>query len=136
MYTLLCNMYSTKFDAGTLKCRKIARRLHGAIMPNVRSLYFLWLQTDACCIVKNIKPWGLGMFSGDVVDSPNAVLKHIFLVASARGRGRGTKVEQELRLLRQAITWAFLYKELPRWMGRENRTPIHIEQLAQTMRDF
>ena len=95
------------------------------------SLYFLWWQNDACRVSKNIKPWGLGMFSGDVVDSLDEVLEDIFLVASAQERGRGTKVEQELRLLRQAITGAFLYKELPRWIGRENRTRIHSRQVLR-----
>ena len=102
----------------------------------MRSLHFLWSQKDACRVIENIKPWGLAMFSGAVVQSMNAVLQDIFLVASARGGGCGTKVEGELRLSRQAMTRAFVYKGLPRWIGRENGTPIHIQQLVQTMRDF
>ena len=39
IYTLLCNMYSTIFNPKVLKRRKIARRFHAAIMPNVRSLW-------------------------------------------------------------------------------------------------
>ena len=99
MYSLLCNMYSTKFNAKTLKCRKIARRFHAAIMPNGRSLYFLWLQKNARRIMKNIKPWPLAMFFGDVVESMNAIPKNFFLVACAREGGLGTELEEELRLL-------------------------------------
>ena len=79
----------------------------------MRSYYFLWREKHARCVIKGIAPWGLVMFSGDVVESMNAIPKHIFLTATARARGGGTSPERDPGLLMQAMRRALLHKELP-----------------------
>ena len=102
----------------------------------MRSYYFLWLEKHALRVLKGIAPRGLAMFSGDVVESMNAILEDIFLTATARGRGGGTSTERDARLLLQAMRRVFLHKELPRWVGRAHKAPVHIEEMAQILREF
>ena len=102
----------------------------------MRSYYFLWLKKHARRVLKGIAPWGLAMFSGDVVESINAILKEIILTATARGAGGGTSTERDARLLFQAMRRAFLHKELPRWVGRAHRPLVHIGEMTHIWREF
>ena len=69
MYMLLQNLYSTRYNAKALKCKRMAKKFRQAILPTVRSYYFLWPEKHAARVLKRIAPWGLAMFSGDVVES-------------------------------------------------------------------
>ena len=137
MYMLLQNLYSTRYNAKALKCKRIAKTFRQAILPMVRSYYFLWLEQHASRVLKQIAPWGLLMFSGDVVESMNAILKDFFLTATARGGGGGgTSTERDARLLMQAMRRAFLHKKLPPWVGRAHKAPVHIEEMAHILHEF
>ena len=136
MYMLLQNLYSTRYNAKALKCKRIAKKFRKAILPTVCSYYFLWLEKHARPVLKGIAPWGLAMFCGDVVESMNAILKDIFLTATARGGGGGTSTERDARLLLQAMRRALLHKELPRLVGRAHKAPVHIEEMAHILREI
>ena len=136
MYMLLQNLYSTRYNAKALKCKRIAKKFRKAILPTVRSYCFLWLGKHARRVLKLIAPWGLAIFSGDVVESMNAILNDIFLTAMARGGGGRTSAEQDPRLLMQATRGAFLHKELPGWVGRAHKAYVHIEATACILREF
>ena len=133
---LLQNLYGTRYNARALKCKRNATKFRQAILPTVRSYYFLWLEKHAPRVLKGIAPWGLAMFSGEVVESMNAILKDIRLRATARGGGGGTSTEWVARLLLQAMRRAFLHKELPRWAGRAHKAPVHIEGMTHILREF
>ena len=47
MYMLLQKPYSTPYNAKALKCKQIAKRFGQAILPTVRSYYFLWLEKQS-----------------------------------------------------------------------------------------
>ena len=87
----------------------------------MRSYYFLWLEKHARRVLKGIAPWGLAVFSGDVVESINAILKDSFLRVTDRGGGDGTSAERDGRLLMQAMRRGCLHKKLPRWVGRAHK---------------
>ena len=72
-------------------------------------------QYDAAEVLKNLHPWGCGMFCGDIVESLNYIFKNHFLCSSARGGGKGTSMEGDRRLVTQALERLFLAKEMPRW---------------------
>ena len=136
MYMLLQNLYSTRYNAKALRCKLIAQKNRLAILPTVRSNYLAWLEKYARRVLKGIEPWGLAIISGDVVESMNAILKDIFLTATPRGGGGGTSTERDARLLLQAMCRAFLHKELPQWVGRAHKAPMHIEEMAHILREF
>ena len=112
------------------------QKFRQVILPTVRSYYFLWLEKHARRVLKGIAPWVLAMFSGNVVESMNAILKDILLTATARGGGGGTTIKRHARLLLQAMRRAFLHEELPRWVGRAHKGPLHIEEMAHILREF
>ena len=113
---LLTAMQSWRYEAAALsKCKRVARRFQKLICPHKRSPYLLWLRREATEVLKNIYPWGAGMFSGDIVESLNYILKDHFLCSSGRGGGPGGRVARDKRLLKQAHERIFLAKELPRW---------------------
>ena len=116
MANLLTAMQSWRYEAAALsKCKRVARRFQKSICPHKRSPYLLWLRTEATEVLKNIYPWGAGMFSGDIVESLNYILKDHFLCSSGRGGGPGGRVARDKRMLKQAQERIFLAKELPRW---------------------
>ena len=93
MYMLLQNPYTTRYNVKALKGKRIAKKFRQAILPTVRSYYFLWMEQHARRMLKGIAPPELAMFSGDVVESMNAILKDIFLTATARAGGGGLVVQ-------------------------------------------
>ena len=91
------------------------KKFKRTICPTIRSPYLLWLQFDAPGVLKNLHPWGCGMFSGNIVESLNYLFKDHFLCSSARGGGKGTPTERDTRLVTQALERLFLANEMPRW---------------------
>ena len=107
-----------------------------AILPTVRPYYFLCLEKHVCRVLERNAPWGLAMFSGDVVECMNAIPKDIFLTTTARGDRGGTSTERDAPLLLQAMCRALLHKELRRCLGRAHKAPVHIEEMAHILREF
>ena len=115
MASLLTALKIWEFNSNTLDCKSIAKKFKRTIWPTIRSPYLLWLQFDAPEVLKNLHLWGCGMFSGDIVESLNYLLKDHFLCSWARGGGKGTPTECDTRLVTQALEHLFLAKEMPRW---------------------
>ena len=100
MASLLTALQSWEFNSNVLNCKSIAKKFKRTICPTIRSPYLLWLQFDAPEVLKNLHPWGCGMFSRDIVESLNYLFKDHFLWSSARGGGKGTPTERDTRLAR------------------------------------
>ena len=97
----------TIIDSGYIQMNNVyyrGRIMLGGDSPWLRLLF-----------LKNIYPWGAGMFSGDIVESLNYILKDHFLCSGGRGGGPGGRVARDKRMLKQAHERIFLAKELPRW---------------------
>ena len=129
-------LYSTYHKPSTLKCAKVARRFQEEICPRLRSPYLLWLCRDARRVLEAIRPWGCAMFSGDVLESLNAILKDISLTATSRGGEKGTPEEQLIELLFQAMSRGFLYKEMPHWREVEGLGAVQIQHCADVAREY
>ena len=72
---------------------------------------------DATVTIQAIRPYGLGMFSGDLLEGSNKVLKDIWSSFCDRGGGARTLVPRRMKRLRQVNEHLFLYFEVPRWNG-------------------
>ena len=113
MASLLTALQSWEFNSNALNSKSIAKQLKRTICPTIRLPYLLWLQYDAPEVLKNLHPWGSGMFSGNIVESLNYLFKDHFLCSSARGGWKGTPTERDMRLVTQALERLFLAKEIP-----------------------
>ena len=70
------------------RCRAIAAAFHEHCAPRSASLYLLFLEEDADRLLKDIRPFGMAMFSNDIFESLNMFLKQGFNEHSARGGGK------------------------------------------------
>ena len=71
----------------------------------------------------------MGMFSGDLLESANAVIKDMHNNYSNRARGKGAKTnigEALLRVVQQCQARIILGNELPRWEGRTKGHVVHV----------
>ena len=100
--SLLTALKSWEFNSNALNCKSITKKFKRTFCPTIRSPYLLWLQFDAPEVLKNLHPWGCGMFSDDIVESLNYLFKDHFLCSSASGGGEGTRPERDTRLVTQA----------------------------------
>ena len=89
MASLLTALQSWEFNSNALTCKSIARKFKQTIFPTIRSPYLLWPQYDAPEVLKNLHPWGCGMFSGDIVESLSYLFEDHFLCFSTSGGGKG-----------------------------------------------
>ena len=71
MASLLTALQSWEFNLFIVNCKSIAKKFKNTICPTIRSSYLLWLEYDAPEVLKNLHPWGCGMFSGDIVELLN-----------------------------------------------------------------
>ena len=78
MYMLLGDMYGTMFEEGALQAPEVAQAFQRWVCPAIRSPYINWMLHDATVTIQAIKPYGLGMFSGDLLEGSNRVLKDIW----------------------------------------------------------
>ena len=88
---------------------------------------------DCKRVVQNIKPYGMGMFCGDLLESANAVIKEMHNNYSNRAGGRGAKIdlpEASLRVVQQCQNRIFLRTELPRWLGKTKAQEVHVAQVV------
>ena len=92
MWDLLQALYCTYQGPDPLNCAAVARDFRRHCTAGTSSWYLLSLEQDVDTMLKNIKPFGLAMFSGDISESINRFLKHGHNEHSNRGGG-GCRVE-------------------------------------------
>ena len=85
---------------------------------------------DARVTIQAIRPYGLGMFSGDLLEGSNRVLKDIWSSFCDRGRGAGTLVSRRIKMRRQVNERLFVYFEVPRWNGTFRSNLCNAQKLA------
>ena len=121
MAKLLKDLYHT-YQVGTRpQCRAAAAAFREHSAPRSASHYILFLEEDADRVLDDIWPFGLAMFSNDIVESLNRFLKQAFNEHSARGGGRQTatgtasygrsqaSIDSDADALRQVLQWVSLY---------------------------
>ena len=69
-------LYPTWHDP-ELKNSQAAGAFRHALCPNSKFPYLVFVLDDCKSVVENIKPYGMGMFSGDLLDFANAVIKNM-----------------------------------------------------------
>ena len=103
MYILLSmsmgDMYGTMFEEGALQAPEVAQAFQRWVCPEKRSPYINWLLHDATVSIQAIRPYGLGMFSGDLLEGSNRVLKNIWSSFCDRGGGAGSLVSRRMKML-------------------------------------
>ena len=121
MAKLLKDLYHT-YQVGTRpQCRAAAAAFREHCAPRSASHYLLFLEEDVDRVLDDIWPFGLAMFSNDIVESLNRCLKQAFNEHSAWGGGRQTatrtasrgrsqaSIDSDADALRQVLQWVFLY---------------------------
>ena len=121
MAKLLKDLYHT-YQVGTRpQCQAAAAAFQEHCAPESASHYLLFMEEDAYCVLDDSWPFGLAMFSNDIVESLNRFLKQAFNAHSARGGGRQTatgtagccrsqaSIGSDADALRQVLQWVFLY---------------------------
>ena len=101
MYILLGDMYGTMFEEGALQAPEVAQAFQRWVCPEIRSPYINWMLHDATVTIQAIRPYGLGIFSGDLLEGSNRVLKDIWSSFCDRGGGAGSLVTRRSKMLRQ-----------------------------------
>ena len=121
MAKLLKDLYHTYQVCTRPQYRAAAAAFREHCAPRSASHYLLFLEEDADRVLDDIWPFGLAMFSNDIVQSINRFLKHAFNEHSARGAGRQTptgtasccrsqaSIDSDADALRQVLQWIFLY---------------------------
>ena len=139
MYMLLGDMYGTMFEEGALQAPEVAQAFQRWVCPAIRSPYINWMLHDATVTIQAIlliRPYGLGMFSGDLLEGSNRVLKDIWSSFCDRGGGAGTLVSRRIKMLRQVNERLFLYFEVPRWNGNSRSNLCNAQKLADEVRAY
>ena len=136
MYILLGDMYGTMFEEGALQAPEVAQAFQRWVCPAIRSPYITWMLHDATTTIQAIRPYGLGMFSGDLLEGSNRVLKDIWSSFHDRGGGAGTLVSRRIKMLRQVNECPFLYFEVPRSNGTSRRNLCNAQKLADDVRAY
>ena len=91
MGALLRALYVTYQGPHAPPCASVATAFREAICPTSGSQYLLFLEHDCEQLLEDIYPYGMAMFSGDVVEGFNRLLKQAFNDHSNRGGGRSVK---------------------------------------------
>ena len=91
---------------------------------------------DATVTIQAIRPYGLGMFSGDLLEGSNRVLKDIWSSFCDRGGGAGSLVLRRIKMLRQVYDRLSLYFEVPRWNGTSRSNMCNAQKLADDVRAY
>ena len=88
MYILQGDMYGTMFQEGPLQALEVAQAFSERGLPQKGSPYINWLLHDATVTIQAKRPYGLGMFSGDLLEGSNRVLKDIWSSFCNAGGGQ------------------------------------------------
>ena len=94
MAHLLRDLHHTYQVGPRPKCRAIAAAFRGHYAPGFASQYLLFLEEDAHSLLEDIQPFGMAMFSNDIVERWNRFLKYAFYKLSARGAGKQKAIGQ------------------------------------------
>ena len=87
MWDLLQSLYCTYQAPQPPNCAAVAEAFRRHCTDGTASWYLLSLECDVDAMLKNIWPFGLAMFCGDISESINRFLKHGHNEHSNRGRG-------------------------------------------------
>ena len=136
MYILLGDMYGTMFEEGALQAPEVAQAFQRWVCPEIRSPYINWMLHYATVTIQAIRPYGLGIFSGDLLEESNRVLKDIWSSFCDRGGGAGSLVTRRIKMLRQVNERLFLYFEVPRWNGTSRSNLCNAQKLADDVRAY
>ena len=136
IYILLGDMYGTMFEEGALQAPEVAQACQRWVGPEKRSPYINWMLHDATVTIQAIPPYGLGMFSGDILEGSNRVLKDIWSSFCDRGGGPGSLVSRRIKMLRQVNERRFLYFEVPRWNGTSRSNLCNAQKFADNVRAY
>ena len=136
MYILLGDRYGTMFEEGALRAPEVAQAFQRWVCPAIRSPYINWMLHDATVTIQAIRPYGLGMFSGDLLEGSKRVLKDIWSSFCDRGGGAITLVSRSIKMLRQVNERLFLYFEVPRWNGNSRSNLCNAQKLADEARAY
>ena len=125
MWDLLQAIYCTYQGPNPLNCAAVASDFRRHYTVGTASWYLLSLEHDVDTMLHNIKPFGLAMFSGDILESINRFLKHGHNEHSNRGGGGGggcrvegvdevsvrhwSAIRREANVQAQCMTWLFAY---------------------------
>ena len=127
MRALLSALYVSFQDPTPPQCAPVAQAYRRAICPNSKGHYLLFLEEDCQHVLADIYPYGMAMFSGDVVESLNRLLKKGFNDHSDRGAqlsdGLEGLIDAQGRVVGQVWEWVFLYFDIP--LVRTGRTRTH-----------
>ena len=102
------------------QCRSIAAAFREHCAPRSESHYLLFLEEDANRLLEDIWPFSRAIFSNNIVESRNKLLKRAFNEHSARGGGKQKATGQSAcgrpeafvdldADARQVLQWVFLY---------------------------
>ena len=128
MRDLLRDLYVTFLPPVLPKCKEVAKAFRAAMGPDTMSSYLFFLEEDADWLLGELAargPYGLAMFSGDVLESFNRLLKISYNDHSNRGaqwgEGEFGALDATGDVLRQVMEWIFLWFHVPLAMGTGHR---------------
>ena len=136
MYILLGDMYGTMFEEGALQAPEVAQAFQTRVCPEKRSPYINWLLHDATVTIEAIRPYGLGIFSTDLLEGSNRMLKDIWSSFCDRGGGAGSLVSRRIKMLRQVNERLFLHFEVPSWNDTSKSKLCNAQKLADNFRAY
>ena len=87
LWNLLQALYCTYQGPNPLNCAVVAREFRRQCTAGTASWYLLSLEHDVDAMLQNIKPFGLAMFLGDILESINGFLQHGHSEHNNRGGG-------------------------------------------------
>ena len=127
MHHLVRALYRTFPTDPRPQCREVAQAFRKAVAPDSQSSYLLFLEDEADWLLDVLasKGYGMAMFSGDVVESFNRLLKISYNDHSNRGfqweGGFQGALDAKGDVLRQVYEWTFLYFHCPVLLGKKVR---------------
>ena len=136
MYILPGDMYGTMFEEGALQAPEVAQAFQRWVCPEIRSPCINWMLHDAKVTIQAVRPYSLGIFSGDLLEGSNRVLKDIWSSFCDRGGGAGTVVLRRIKMLRHVNECLFLYFEVPTWNGNSRSNLRNAQKLADEVRAY
>ena len=102
MAQLLRDLYHTYQVGPPPQRRAIAAAFRKHCAPGSVSHYLLFLEEDAHRLLEDIWPFGMAMFSNDILESQDRFLKQAFNEHSAQGGGKQKATGQNARGLPEA----------------------------------
>ena len=112
MRTLLRTLYrSLHHGRPAPDCAGVTRAFREHVAPRSGSHYLLFLEVDCAAVLEAVAAdgFGMAMFSGDIVETLNRLLKRGFNDHSGRGGGQGGWKGA----MKQCLEWLFLYFDGP-----------------------